>query len=142
MIELERLIKRVRESKTTEERIALRLDIIGLMSSLGQQYASNMQSFSDSVIRNKEEWYKKSMIECIHQAGREVGYLHEAIKTDIEACKHLVQATYDIELVLAGELDNLSVDPESTDPSSTSEQSYDTEEEQKPMFGRTDDMEV
>lgn len=142
MIELDRLIQRVADSRTQEERIRIRLEIISLISELGRLYAAGMQNFSESVIRNKEEWYKKSMTECIHQAGREVGYQHESYKIDIEAAKQLIQATYDMELLLSGGLDDLLHGPDSTDLSSKQEPSSLEEEEGISHFGKKSDKEV
>lgn len=142
MIELERLIKRVRESKSFEERVAIRLDIVELISTLGGQYATQLQVFSESVIRNKEEWYKKSMTECVHQAGREAGYLHEAYKADIEAAKELLKLTYDMEMVIQDELDGQPMSQPATVPSSISEPDASLVLGQRPKFDRIDGMEV
>jgi ABC-type Na+ efflux pump permease subunit len=137
---LEVIINKLKEKTTLEQKNQLRLDIISIMSDLGSQYASNLQDFSQSVINNKEEWYKKSMIECIHQAGREVGYQYEVNKTDIEACKALLQVISDMEKVDQGGSDDLLSNPAQTDSSTTLEQNDDKEEEQKSNFGKTDDM--
>ena len=38
------------------------------------------------------------MIECVHQAGRDVGYRHEANKVEIEAARALLSFICDMEL--------------------------------------------
>lgn len=98
--DLKTYIERLRQSKTKKDKQAIQLDLIDYISDLGRSYESSLQLFSDSVIRNKEEWYKKSMTECVHQAGRDVGYRHEANRVEIEAAKALLTFIYDMELVL------------------------------------------
>lgn len=141
-MDIENLTKRLKESKTREERMEIRLDTILLITNLAGQYASNLQNFSESIIRNKEEWFKKSMIECIHQAGREVGYQHEANRIDVEAAKALLEAICDMEMVHQGLLADQLSGQIPTDPSSTSELASLTEEEQKSSFGKTDDTAI
>lgn len=133
------LIKRLRESKNKEERWQIKLDTISLISTLATNYAVNLQSYSSSVINNKEEYWKKSMIECIHQAGREVGYQHETDKINVEAAKALLEVISDMEKVEISGSADLTLNPVATDLSSTLEQAVLPEEEQKSMFGRTPD---
>lgn len=96
--DLKTYIERLRQCKSLKEKKNIQLDLVGYISDLGENYATNLFSFSDSVIRNKEEWYKKSMIECVHQAGRDVGYRHEANKVEIEAARALLSFICDMEL--------------------------------------------
>ena len=100
---LETYIKRLWKAKDKQERQKIQLDLIQYISELGQRYATNLQLYSDSVIRNKEEWYKKSMTECVHQAGRDVGYQHEANRVEIEAAKALLAFIYGMEMVFQDE---------------------------------------
>jgi len=112
--DLNTYIERLRQSKTKKENESIQLDLIGYISGLGKSYEANLQLFSDAVIRNKEEWYKKSMTECVHQAGRDVGYRHEANRVEIEAAKALLTFIYDMELVVPGVGDETEEDQETS----------------------------
>lgn len=94
---LEVFIERIRQTTKKEELRQIKLDLISYIGNLGQRFANNLQLYSDSVIKNKEEWWKSSMTECVHRAGRETGYLHEANKVEIEATKALLAFIYDME---------------------------------------------
>lgn len=116
--DLQTFTARVRKAKTRKELEEARLDLVDYISQLGRNYAIQFQSFSASVIQNKEEWYKKSMIECIHQAGRDVGYQHEATKIEIEASRALLTFICDMELVTPSEQDEQEPETD-TSPSTT-----------------------
>jgi hypothetical protein len=103
--DLQTFTARVRKATTKKELQEAHLDLVNYVSDLGRSYAIQFQSFSASVIQNKEEWYKKSMIECVHQAGRDIGYQHEATKIEIEAAKALLAFICDMELVDQDEQD-------------------------------------
>lgn len=112
--DLNTYIERLRKSTTKKEKESIQMDLIAYISDLGKSYETNLQLFSDSVIRNKEEWYKKSITECVHQAGRDVGYRHEANRVEIEAAKALLTFIYDMELVVPGSEDETEEDQETS----------------------------
>lgn len=120
-INIDNYIMRLRNAKNSKEVLEIRLDLVKYLSDLGEQYSTGLREFSSSVINNKEEWFKKSMTECIHQAGREVGYQHEATRIEIEAVKSLIQTICDIDKVDQLSQDGHFSDPPTIVPSSTSE---------------------
>ena len=121
-------IAKLRRCHVRQEREAVQLEILEYLSNLGIRYASNLTLFSDAVMRNKEEWYKKSMIECVHQAGREVGYQHEANRVELEVGKALLAVISDMEQVVQAESGGSEPGLDMT-PSSTSEPSDESESE-------------
>ena len=104
-----------------QQRQIIKLELVEYLHNLGSQYSEQLRQFSQSVISNKEEWFKKSMTECVHQAGREVGYEHERTKVEIEATKILLQVIADTERVAQGETVFHSDDLSDTAPEATLE---------------------
>jgi len=118
---IDNFVLKLRNSKNSEEILDIRLELVKYLSDLSEQYSSRLREFSSSVINNKEEWFKKSMTECIHQAGREVGYEHERVRVEIEAVKSLIQTICDIDKVDQLSQGDHPSGPVTTVPSSTSE---------------------
>lgn len=111
------------QAKTKEQVLAVQMALLEYLHDLGINHADQLRQFSEAAVRNKEEWWKKSMTECIHLAGREVGYSHESTKVEIEAAKILLQIISDTELAVLSGFAHHSDDPEQTDPSSIPESS-------------------
>ena len=128
-INIDNYVLKLKKAKDSNEILEVRLELVQYLSDLGEQYSSRLREFSSSVINNKEEWFKKSMTECIHQAGREVGYEHERVRVEIEAVKSLIQTICDIEKVEIVLSDDHPSGPVPTVPSSTLELGDEPEEE-------------